>query len=155
MVYRRRFNEFCSVANAILGDRELAKDAVQDAFASALVHKRQWRRRGPIDAWLWRAVVNAAYDQRRTRRDPSAASHVDRAIAAGASSGTDPAANEVAEALAGLPERQRLVLFLRYYGNLDYKSIAQILDLKTGTVAATIHQGRASLKRRLEVALDH
>ena len=43
MVYLRRFNEFCSVANAILHDRERAKDAVQDAFVAALRRRRQWR----------------------------------------------------------------------------------------------------------------
>src|SRR6266480_625422 len=66
-VYRARFNEFCSVANAILHDRERAEDAVQEAVASALVKRRQWRNQGSVDAWLWRAVVNAAHDQSRKR----------------------------------------------------------------------------------------
>jgi Sigma-70, region 4 len=39
-----------------------------------------------------------------------------------------------------LPERQRLVLFLRYYGDLDYRGIARAPDVRVGTVSATLHQ---------------
>jgi RNA polymerase sigma-70 factor (ECF subfamily) len=153
LVYRNRFNQFCSVANAILDDRERAKDAVQDAFASALRHKRQWRRQGSIDSWLWRAVVNAAYDQRRKPGKvvmQAAAENAYERVALLDSAG----GGRVTEALSALPERQRLVLFLRYYGDLEYERIAQILDLKPGTVAATIHQAQQNMKRRLEVAVD-
>ena len=149
MVYRRRFNEFCSVANAILHDRERAKDAVQEAFASALRNKRQWRRQGSLESWLWRSVVNAAHDERRKRTDVVAEFDADRVHAA--ASGDD---GRVAAALEALPERQRLVLFLRYYGDLEYRSIAEILGLSTGTVAATIHQAQRGVRRRLEVAVD-
>ncbi len=141
------------MANAILDDRERAKDAVQDAFASALRRKRQWRRQGTLDAWLWRAVVNAAHDQRRKLGkvvEEAAPEHPSERVILTDSAG----GGRVAEALCALPERQRLVLFLRYYGDLDYERIAQILDLKTGTVAATIHQAQQNLRRRLEVAVD-
>jgi RNA polymerase sigma factor (sigma-70 family) len=149
MVYRRRFNEFCSVANAIVHDRERAKDAVQEAFASALRNKQQLRREGALESWLWRSVVNAAHDQRRRRSDVVAEFDADRVHEP--ASGDD---GRVVAALGALPERQRLVLFLRYYGDLDYRRIAEILGLSTGTVAATIHQAQRSVRRRLEVAVD-
>lgn len=54
-----------------------------------------------------------------------------------------------------LPERQRLVLFLRYYADLDYKAIAAALDISPGTVGATLNAAHASLRLRVdeEVAL--
>ena len=51
--------------------------------------------------------------------------------------------------MAALPERQRLVLFLRYYADLDYRRIAQILRVEVGTVSATLHAAHASLRRAL------
>jgi RNA polymerase sigma-70 factor, ECF subfamily len=148
-VYRARFHEFSSVANAILRDREEAIDAVQDAVASALANKGQWRRRGSLDAWLWRAVINAAHDRRRKRRRSVANATIGDGRAA-----QDQAAREggaIADAVAALPERQRVVVFLRYYGDLDYRRIAMILGLKEGTVAATLHQAQHALRRGLEV----
>ena len=53
-------------------------------------------------------------------------------------------------ALALLPERQRLILFLHYYADLDYQTIAEAIDVSTGTVGATLHTARASLRRMLE-----
>src|SRR5438093_10685923 len=59
-VYRARLDEYVRVASAVLGDSDAARDAVQEAFASAVRNRRSFRGDGPLDAWLWRAVVNAA-----------------------------------------------------------------------------------------------
>jgi RNA polymerase sigma factor (sigma-70 family) len=56
----------------------------------------------------------------------------------------------VAEAIARLPERQRLALFLRYYADLDYRSIAAALEISTGTVGATLSAAHSSLRRLLQ-----
>ena len=56
----------------------------------------------------------------------------------------------VAAALAALPERQRLALFLRYYADLDYAGIAEALGIARGTVSATLHAARANLQTKLE-----
>jgi RNA polymerase sigma factor (sigma-70 family) len=52
--------------------------------------------------------------------------------------------------VAGLPERQRLVVFLRYYADLDYRSIAAALDVEVGTVSATLASAHRSIRRALE-----
>src|SRR5262249_58802008 len=64
-VYRSRFAQFCSVAAAVLNDRDTARDAVQDAFARAVRNRRDFRGDGTLEAWLWRAVVNTAVSARR------------------------------------------------------------------------------------------
>ena len=148
MVYLSRFNEFCSVANAILHDRERAKDAVQDAFVAALRRRSQWRGEGSLDAWLWRAVLNAARDRRR-KREPILVPETPEEAPV-----EPPASLDLADALAELTERQRLVLFLRYYGDLDYRQIAETLGVKPGTVAATIHQAQEHLRHRLGALVD-
>jgi RNA polymerase sigma-70 factor (ECF subfamily) len=151
MVYLSRFNEFCSVANAILHDRERAKDAVQDAFVAALRRRREWRGEGSLDAWLWRAVLNAARDHLR-KPEAIFLSETHEVVAVEPSTLFDGC--DLADALAGLTERQRLVLFLRYYGDLEYRQIAETLDVRPGTVAATIHQAQEHLRHRLGALVD-
>jgi RNA polymerase sigma factor (sigma-70 family) len=152
MVYLSRFNQFCSVANAILHDRERAKDAVQDAFVAALRRRRQWRGEGSLDAWLWRAVLNAARDRRRKHEAILVPETARVTPVEPATSLHEP--GDLADALAELTERQRLVLFLRYYGDLEYRQIAETLDVRPGTVAATIHQAQEHLRHRLGVLVD-
>ena len=52
--------------------------------------------------------------------------------------------------LAVLPERQRLVVFLRYYADLDYRSIADVLGIEMGTVGATLSKAQQALRQALE-----
>jgi RNA polymerase sigma factor (sigma-70 family) len=55
--------------------------------------------------------------------------------------------------VASLPERQRLAVFLRYFADLDYRSIAAALDVEVGTVSATLATSLAALRRASEEAL--
>ena len=52
-------------------------------------------------------------------------------------------------ALAALSERQRLVVFLRYYADLDYAAIAELLSIRPGTVGKLLHDARATLRAAL------
>jgi len=51
---------------------------------------------------------------------------------------------ELRALVATLPERQRLVLFLRYYADLDYQAIGGVLGIATGTVSATLNQAHGA-----------
>lgn len=67
---------------------------------------------------------------------------------------TSPAAlaeDELSTAVSQLSDRQRLVLFLRYYADLDYATIGEALTISGGTVGATLTAARAALSRALEV----
>ena len=146
-VYRERLPEYRRVAAAILGDRELALDAVQDAFATAVRQRATFRGDGSLEAWLWRIVVNATRDQQRGRR---AAESELADEPSGRDNGTPAEPHDlVRAALSLLPERQRLVLFLRYYADLDYGAIADALDISAGTVGATLSSAHASMSRLL------
>jgi RNA polymerase sigma-70 factor (ECF subfamily) len=146
-VYRRRYGAYLRVATAIEKDREAARDAVQEAFARAIRARRSFRGSGPLEAWLWRTLVNVCLDRRR-RGD--AAELVDEPPAR---NGHDEDWSELRAAIALLPERQRLVLFLRHYADLDYDAIAAALGIRRGTVAATLHAAHASLRRTLTEVL--
>ena len=139
-LFRLRYREFLRVALAITGSREAAEDAVQEGLARALAGRRRFRRAGSLEAWVWQIVVNAARTARRQGRPPLEAT----------TAHTEPADGTVRAAIAALPERQRLALFLRYYADLDYATIAAALGVARGTVSATLHQAHAALRRSLE-----
>jgi RNA polymerase sigma factor (sigma-70 family) len=142
-LYRQHLPRFLRAAAAIVGDEALASDAVQDAFASAVRARSRFRRDVPIEAWLWRIVINAALQVRRGLRDETEA-EVELFVEANGQPVEDLA---VRRWVALLPERQRLAVFLRYFGDLDYRSIAAALDVEVGTVSATLSAAHAALRR--------
>jgi RNA polymerase sigma factor (sigma-70 family) len=147
-LYRERFADFVAVAASIVGEREAAREAVQEAFAGIVRGRRGFRGEAPLEAWVWRAVVNAA--RKRRRRLARELELRPAAVAANGSGPEHEPRSELAALVASLPERQRLILFLRYYADLDYRRIAQILGVETGTVSAALHAARRRLRRALE-----
>ena len=141
-MYRDRYSTYLRVAVAITGNVELGHDAVQEGFARAIRSRSSYKARGSVEGWLWRVVVNAARD----RRVPPVEPEVEQAAEAVA--GGEPGA--LRAAIARLPERQRLAVFLRYFADLDQASIAKVLGVRPGTVAATLHTARESLRKSLE-----
>jgi RNA polymerase sigma-70 factor, ECF subfamily len=132
------------VAIAITGGEGLGVDAVQEAFAQALASFGQFRGEAPLEAWVWRIVVNAALAQRR-RAGTEPVPELAR-------SSQNGAADEfgVRRWIAALPERQRLAVFLRYYSGLDYRGIAAALGVEIGTVSATLSAAHAALRKSLK-----
>jgi RNA polymerase sigma-70 factor, ECF subfamily len=149
-VYRSRLADFRRVAAAITRDREAACDVVQDAFAHAVRSRGSFRNEGPLEAWLWRTVVNAALTFRARRR---AAQLADEGFATANGHRGEGAHADVQLAVSLLPERQRLVLFLRYYADLDYRTIADVLAISPGTVGATLHAAHAAVRRSCKEVL--
>ena len=147
LLYRNRYGEFLRVATALIGDRALAADAVQDAFARAIVHRSDFRGDGPLEAWVWRIVVNAAHTT-RPRRAAAELATAPEAVWVD----DDPDPHGLDRWLAALPERARLIIFLRYFADLDYRSIAAALDVKVGTVSATLHSAHEALRHSLQEA---
>jgi RNA polymerase sigma-70 factor, ECF subfamily len=134
------------VARATVRDDGAAADAVHDAFVQAVRNRRSFRGEGTLEAWVWRMVVNAA---RKRRRDlPERTAEMEEAAHESRNGFGDP----VRAAVAALPERQRLALFLRYYADLDYAAIAAALDITEGTVGATLHAAHAALRKALKEA---
>lgn len=144
-LYRRRHHVFFRVARAITGDEEAAAEAVQDGFANAIRSRRTYRGAGPLEGWLWWAVVNAA---RKSLRPVEA----DIAVVGGGGHGYDAPEHvqELAPLIAALPERQRIAVFLRYYADLDYRGIAAVLGIEVGTVSATLAAAHRAIYRELQ-----
>jgi RNA polymerase sigma factor (sigma-70 family) len=145
-LYRSRLPQLRRTAAAICGDRSAAADVVQDTFVRAVRELPSFRGEGTLEAWVWRILVNTARNHRRGVR---AAEELPDDLPAPANGNGPNEAGRVATAVAALPERQRLVLFLRFYADLDYRAIAEALAISSGTVGATLTAARSALEQSL------
>jgi RNA polymerase sigma-70 factor (ECF subfamily) len=143
-LYRASYGVFVRVAFAITRDDELAAEAVQEAFLRAIRGRRRFRASGSLEAWVWRSVVNEAkrFAGRRREEPPVAVE--------ASSNGAARDEASVRGLIGALPERQRLAVFLRYYADLDYRTIGEVLQVETGTVSATLNAAHRSLREAMQ-----
>jgi RNA polymerase sigma-70 factor, ECF subfamily len=142
-LYRERYSVFLGLALGVSASREDARDAVQEGFAQAVRRRWTYRGRGTPEAWVWRIVLRTAIDDRRrsSRHGHEELEQEDLRLALPYPE-RDP---ELAAALRALPPRRRLIVFLRYFADLDYEEIARICGITTGAVSAALSKGRAEL----------
>jgi len=134
----------------ILGNREDAEDATQEAFLAALRKAATFRRAAAFSTWLYRIAVNAATDQAR-RRGRSRATTLDPEDAGvAADPGMDlgeavTTAVAVQTALAKVPAEFRVAVVLCDLYRVPYADAAQVLEIPVGTVKSRVFRGRAAL----------
>ena len=128
---------------AIGGDSDAAEDAAQEAFVRA--YRTGLERLERPGAWLLVVGTRELFRGRRRRRI-EAQRWTERAAH---DAGVDTVAERVdlLAALRQLPERQRTVVVARYYYGLSYDEIARLFSIKSGTVAATLHQAIERLRQ--------
>jgi RNA polymerase sigma-70 factor (ECF subfamily) len=142
-VYRARYLAFRNALATVTGSQDAARDVVQDAFAEALRQRGRFRGDGPMEAWIWRIALRLAVARRATRAALPLTDVGEPAL-------PEPTADaSLSAALRRLPPRKRLIVFLRYFGDLSYASIAEICGISEGTVAATLAQARDELAAEL------
>jgi RNA polymerase sigma factor (sigma-70 family) len=130
----------------VLGDRQRAEDAAQEAFARAY---RRWSAVGHMERpGTWVYVVALRAERRRLARD---ANRPDVELEAVDASGVDDAIDRVwvVDALAKLSPRQRCAIVLRYYADLPVTDVAEAMGCAPGTVKATLHAALERLQVRM------
>lgn len=140
-------------ARAVLGNPEDADDAAQDGFLAALRHLGRYDPGRPFGPWLLRIVANAATDRLRRRRVRAAESLPATLPAAGAppdrTADVNAMYDALREALATLPQRQRLAVVLFDVEGYSHGEIAEVLGIPVGTVRSHVFHGRRALRKSL------
>jgi len=141
-----------AVALAILRQPQDAEDALQSAFIRALERIDQLRPGSPFGPWFYRVLRSTCLNllRREALRDHDP-------LPRSASAGTNPhrdferrqARETVLEALARLPEMQRLAVTLYDLEGYSHQQVAEILDIAEGTSRAHVHHGRRALREIL------
>jgi RNA polymerase sigma-70 factor (sigma-E family) len=129
---------------ASVGDRTLAEDMVAEAFARAWTSWRKVSQYAAPQGWVVRTALNTGVSWWRPRRRETPLSGYDAAAAEELGAGVDPA---VVSALRRLPSRQREVIALRVFLDLDTNTTAEILGIAAGTVKAHLSRAVTALRR--------
>jgi RNA polymerase sigma-70 factor (sigma-E family) len=138
------------LAYLLSGDRELAEDLMQEAFARLIARLRHLRDPEAFDAYLRRTIVNLATSHFRRRAVERAYLTREGPWSVEAASDPDLAMHEsMRRTLLSLPERQRAALVLRFYEDLFEQQIAEILRCRPGTVRSLVSRGMAAMRIRL------
>lgn len=138
-------------AAAMTGDADAAGDVVQEAFLYVFRKAPEWEPRAKFTTLLYRVVTSLAVTELRKRRRLGAGG-VDEDAAADPRPAPDTEvaglelAGRIREALVEMPEAYREVLTLRFFDDLPYEEIAELLSIPTGTVKSRIHNGLELLK---------
>ena len=129
------------------GDRELAQDLVAEAFARACASWRKVARHPNPRAWVVRTALNVHTDRWRSRRRETL---LDQPADA-ATRDADPADPAIIAAVRRLPERQRQVVALRLFLDLDTETTAETLGISPGTVKSHLSRALAALREDIKI----
>jgi RNA polymerase sigma-70 factor (ECF subfamily) len=135
-----------AVCRRVLGNREDALDATQEALIAVARGIRRFDGRSAFTTWLYRVATNAALDEgRRAARRPRPVEAPPEHV--GDTSPEDAVGTriDIDAALAAVPEEFRVAVVLRDLCDLDYAEIAAVLEVPPGTVRSRIARGRAAL----------
>jgi len=155
MIIRAHSRALFAIAYGILQSREEAEDVVQDSLVKAW--KTRWRVRDPAKFPAWLATIgrHRAHDIFRKRRTVPLSTTIDEVIEP--SSAPEPNGSELDQqlhsALAALPELHRAALTLRYFEEMDYRSIENILGLSNGALRGILGRALAAMRKQLRPAL--
>lgn len=138
------------LAFLLTGDRALAEDLVQDAFARLIGRLRHLRDPNAFGAYLRRTIVNLATSHFRHRRVERA--YLERAATSPAvqANPNEDLDEAMHTALLRLPQRQRAAIVLRFYEDLSDVQTAAILNCSPGTVRSLVSRGMTTLRQTLE-----
>jgi RNA polymerase sigma-70 factor (ECF subfamily) len=148
-LYRRYARPVLGLALRMLRDRSRAEDAVQETFAAIWRSARSYRPdRGAGAPWLYAVARNAIVDRARARRETTFADPPESAAdAPGPMERTESSwiSWRMHRAVEDLPENEREVLELAYWGGLSQSEVADFLGIPLGTVKTRTRSALARL----------
>ncbi|MGE3913207.1 MAG: sigma-70 family RNA polymerase sigma factor [Chloroflexota bacterium] len=154
-----------SIAMTITKDPTDAADLTQDALIRFVRAIGSYRGETKLSTWLYRLVVNLGIDRMRRRGAPPIRLDDDGTdIDVASDNPADDVAGQaerveeaqmVRQAVARLPDAQRLALTLHYFEDLRYEDIADVMGVPINTVKSHIRRGKERLAAQLRPALQH
>ncbi|SDU80437.1 RNA polymerase sigma factor [Jiangella alkaliphila] len=154
VIARRHGPVMYRFARRVLLDDGDAEEAVQDALLAAWRHLGDFRGAAALRSWLLRLTLNKAHNVRRKRRPvPLAAGEHETLVDVVGDPARGIIENELVaaldDALASLPEPQRVAWLLREVDELTYEEIAEIMHTSRDVVRGLLHRARRRLAERL------
>jgi RNA polymerase sigma-70 factor (ECF subfamily) len=120
--------------------RSEAEDIGQEVFLAVFRAAPRYRPEARFTTWLYRIVVNACLGMRRKRPPPGQIPRREPA---------EETAQRVREAIARLPDRQRLAVILHRFDGLSYREVAAAMDLSETAVESLLARAYRALRESL------
>ena len=147
-------------AYLITGNREVAEDTLQEVFLSVWKSRHTYDpNRGKLTTWLHRITVNQC-SRGKARKVPAAVSIEEKGVdlpdmkhyfQPEEISVSRIEYDRLLKAMAALDTKHRSVLVLRYFNDLSYKEIAEVMDIPLGTVKSRLNQSLRYLKEQMNL----
>ena len=158
-VVREHQDAVYGAALRVLGDRELALDAANQAFMKAYRSLGSYDPSRPIKHWLLRIAVNEAItigrartrERARSAPEADAAALPDRSATPEGETLDRESREGIRAAVAQLPELYREVVVLRYFNELSVDEVAAVLGRSSSTVGVQLLRARHLLRKAVEV----
>jgi RNA polymerase sigma-70 factor (ECF subfamily) len=142
----------------LLGREAPVPDLCQEVFLRVYQHRSRYQETGALPSWLYRIALNVVRDaERRRKKEPLT---LENEEPTDVSPSPDSACEQaecgrwVTQALAELPEPQRLVVVLRHYQGLSFEQIARLLDEPASTIKSRFSAAFQRLRARLRPLAD-
>jgi len=136
-----------SHATAILGNREDALDAAQEAFIDAFRALKSFDEARPFYPWFYVLLRNRCYKMSARRRETDS---IDENVIVASNSTAREDALALEEALLSLNREDREIVTLKYFDGLSYDELAERLEIPKGTVMSRLFHARRKLQAKLE-----
>ena len=144
-----------AAAHLILGNRDDAMDASQEAFIRAWRNIRRFNGRSRFYTWYSALMRNVCLSRLRRRRRRRTAELVEEP--AGPRAQTDPTllaernerAEQIHQAILRLPLKHREIIVMSHFQEMSYKEMAEALAIPIGTVMSRLHNARKALRKML------
>ena len=143
----------------MLGDASEAEDVAQEVFARVYHNLAGYESRAKFSTWLYALVRNACVDRLRWRRRHPTDSLEGQPEPAGGDGvaeqvGARELGDQIAAAVAQLPEDQRTAVLLSEYQGCSQAEIAAVMNCSEKSVESRLHRARQALRKRLRHLLD-
>lgn len=149
--FQRLYEEFAKrvfrYALTLLRDQHLAEEVVQETMITVWSKAGTYSGRARVSTWIFGIARHKAYDILRSEKKGARATGVTAVM-------DDPAPAverqaHVQAAIDSLPPDQREIIFLTFYENLPYKTIAHLLEIPEGTVKSRMYHAKKKLAEAL------
>ena len=147
LLFRRHYRNLVTALAVASGSRDLAADAVQEAFVQLC---KKWNKISCYEqpeAWLMRVAVNRARSEQRSLGRRAAALLRLGPPEEGVPTGLSV---QMVEAFRSLPARQRLASSLFYLTDLSLQDVAQAMGISEGAAGTHLYRARTTLRHLLE-----
>lgn len=136
-------------------DHDDANDVIQNCFIKVYKSIHRFERKSKLYTWLYRIATNEAITHLNKQKKKATASiddeesGISHRLEADAYFDGDEAQRQLQKALNTLPDKQRLVFNLRYFDEMSYKEMAEVLDTSVGALKASYHHAVKKIEQYL------